>query len=72
MNKTENQLFVKTTYLDQANVRLTRLAGRFAEDMGASHCDFRYTRRGEPHRLVEQYPERIRFVQIESPKPSAG
>lgn len=40
--------------------------------LGASHCNFRYTRRGEPHRLVEQYPERIRFVQIESPKPSAG
>lgn len=38
--------------------------------LGASHCDFRYTRGGEPQRLVEQYPDRIRFVQIAAPGPS--
>lgn len=32
--------------------------------VGASHCDFRYQRGGEPHRLAEQYPEQIRFVQL--------
>lgn len=32
--------------------------------LGAPHCDFRYTRGGEPQRLAEQYPERIRFVRI--------
>ncbi len=32
--------------------------------VGASHCDFRYQRGGEPQRLAEQYPEQIRFVPI--------
>jgi len=28
--------------------------------LGATHCDFRYKRGGEPRRLAEQYPDRIR------------
>ena len=28
--------------------------------LGAHHCDFRYKAGGEPARLVEQYPDRIR------------
>ncbi|MEP7339155.1 MAG: L-2-amino-thiazoline-4-carboxylic acid hydrolase [Acidobacteriota bacterium] len=40
--------------------------------VGASHCDFRYARGGEPQRLAEQYPDRIRFVQIGSLNSSAG
>ena len=35
MNRLENQQFVKNTFFNQANVRLTRLAGRFAEDTEA-------------------------------------
>src|SRR6185295_13786073 len=35
MDKIENQQFVKTTFFDQANVRLTRLAGRFVSDVDA-------------------------------------
>lgn len=54
---------------DKGNQGLRR-TGSLA--VGASHCDFRYTRGGEPHRLVEQYPEQIRFVQITSPKPPEG
>lgn len=40
--------------------------------VGASHCDFRYRRGGEPKPLAEQYPDRIRFVQITPPNASAG
>ena len=30
--------------------------------LGASHCDFRFTgRKGQPLRLAEQYPDRIRL-----------
>ena len=29
--------------------------------LGASHCDFRFQRDGEPLRLAEQYPDRIRL-----------
>lgn len=29
--------------------------------LGASHCDFRYQRGGQPQRLSEQYPELIRI-----------
>jgi hypothetical protein len=49
---------------DKGNQGLRR-TGSLA--LGASHCDFRYTRGGEPKQLAEQYPERIRFVQIGSP-----
>ncbi len=54
---------------DKGNQGLRR-TGSLA--LGAQHCDFRYTRGGEPHRLVEQYPDRIRFVRISSPKSSDG
>ena len=54
---------------DKGNQGLRR-TGSLA--VGALHCDFRFTRGGEPHRLVEQYPEQIRFVQIASPKPAEG
>lgn len=47
---------------DKGNQGLRR-TGSLA--VGAQHCDFRYARGGEPQRLAEQYPERIRFVQIE-------
>ena len=30
--------------------------------LGATHCDFRYEAGGEPLRLAEQYPERIRLA----------
>lgn len=33
--------------------------------LGAAHCDFRFKRGGEPQRLVEQYPERIRLIRLE-------
>jgi hypothetical protein len=35
MNRSENERFVKNTYFDQATMRLTRLAGRFVEDVPA-------------------------------------
>ncbi len=35
MNRLENQQFIKTTFFDQANIRLTRLAGRFVTDVDA-------------------------------------
>jgi len=54
---------------DKGNQGLRR-TGSIA--LGAPHCDFRYTRAGEPQRLVEQYPDRIHFVRIDSPKPAAG
>lgn len=47
---------------DKGNQGLRR-TGSLA--LGASHCDFRYWRGGQPNRLAEQYPEQIRFVQIE-------
>lgn len=47
---------------DKGNQGLRR-TGSLA--LGASHCDFRYRRGGQPNRLAEQYPEQIRFVQIE-------
>ncbi len=28
--------------------------------LGASHCDFRYRKEGEPNRLAENYPQRIK------------
>ncbi len=31
--------------------------------LGRHECDFRYERGGEPLRVAEQYPERIRIVQ---------
>ncbi len=34
-HKLENQQFVKNTFFNQANVRLMRLAGRFADDTDA-------------------------------------
>jgi hypothetical protein len=46
---------------DKGNQGLRR-TGSLA--VGASHCDFRYKRGGEPQRLAEQYPEQIRFVPI--------
>ncbi|HEX9002338.1 MAG TPA: L-2-amino-thiazoline-4-carboxylic acid hydrolase [Blastocatellia bacterium] len=46
---------------DKGNQGLRR-SGSLA--VGASHCDFRYQRGGEPQRLAEQYPEQIRFVPI--------
>ena len=33
--------------------------------LGATRCDFRYRRGGEPQRLAEQYPDRIRFVGVD-------
>lgn len=54
---------------DKGNQGLRR-SGSLA--LGASHCDFRYTRGGEPQRLVEQYPDRIRLVQISPPPTSVG
>ncbi|HQR36281.1 MAG TPA: L-2-amino-thiazoline-4-carboxylic acid hydrolase [Blastocatellia bacterium] len=53
---------------DKGNQGLRR-TGSLA--LGASHCDFRYTRGGEPNRLAEQYPTQIRLVQITSPQPPA-
>lgn len=38
--------------------------------LGAGHCDFRFKRSGEPQRLAEQYPDRIRFIQLGSSNPS--
>lgn len=52
---------------DKGNQGLQR-TGSLA--LGAPHCDFRYTRGGEPHRLAEQYPDQIRFVQITTSGPS--
>lgn len=52
---------------DKGNQGLRR-SGSLA--LGAQHCDFRYTRGGEPQRLAEQYPDRIRLVQIGSPQSS--
>ena len=49
---------------DKGNQGLRR-SGSLA--LGAQHCDFRYQRGGEAQRLVEQYPDRIRFVQITPP-----
>jgi len=49
---------------DKGNQGLRR-SGSLA--LGAQHCDFRYTRGGEPQRLAEQYADQIRFVQISSP-----
>ncbi len=43
---------------DKGNQGLRR-TGSIA--LGAQQCDFRYKRGGEPLRLAEQYPERIRF-----------
>ncbi len=54
---------------DKGNQGLRR-TGSLA--VGASHCDFRYTRGGEPQRLAAQYPERIRFVQISPPQTAGG
>ncbi|MDQ3012468.1 MAG: L-2-amino-thiazoline-4-carboxylic acid hydrolase, partial [Acidobacteriota bacterium] len=54
---------------DKGNQGLRR-SGSLA--LGAPHCDFRYTRGGEPQRLAEQYPNRIRFVQLGPPKSSDG
>ena len=54
---------------DKGNQGLRR-TGSLA--LGASHCDFRYTRGGEPHRLAQQYPEQIRFVQICTPQTAGG
>lgn len=31
--------------------------------LGATHCDFRYDAGGEPLRLVEQFPDRVRLTQ---------
>lgn len=45
---------------DQGNQGLRR-HGTIA--LGKHQCDFRYERGGEPLRVAEQYPERIRLVQ---------
>ncbi len=44
---------------DKGNQGLRR-TGSLA--LGAQHCDFRYTRGGEPQRLAEQYPEQIHLI----------
>ncbi len=44
---------------DQAGQGLRR-TGTIA--LGAQHCDFRYQAGGEPLRVAEQYPDRIRVV----------
>lgn len=32
--------------------------------LGAQKCDFRYKRNGQPRRLAEQYPDRIRIKDV--------
>ncbi|MBS1810351.1 MAG: L-2-amino-thiazoline-4-carboxylic acid hydrolase [Acidobacteria bacterium] len=45
--------------MSDKNNRGLRRTGSIA--LGASHCDFRYQRGGQPQRLSEQYPELIRI-----------
>jgi hypothetical protein len=53
---------------DKGNQGLQR-SGSIA--LGATHCDFRYKRGGQPQRLAEQYPQLIRITRTEPPKLSA-